>query len=100
MYIGENLNEKQVAVLQAIADTCGGCQLARVAKVVETIKNSTRFQSVQNEYGEIRFTVLDKYIDQLVAEYLVERKDYKGQPHVGLTEDGKRCNRIDLLFPL
>lgn len=94
MYIVQDLNEKQVAVLQAIADTCFGCRLCRVAKITETIANSTRFRCIEDITSE----ELDQYINQLEAEYLVERKDHKGQPHVGLTDDGRRCNRIDVIL--
>lgn len=93
MYIGQNLNDHQVAVLQAVADGCLGCRLVSVAKLKTVIENSTRFNCLHD--GEMSVADLNNYIDQLVKESLVERQDYKGQPHVGLTQDGARCNRID-----
>lgn len=105
MYIGENLNEKQIAVLQAVADACGGCRLARVKGTDNAVKETaegcpSRFRVLYNREDKVPFAELDKILDELAAEGLVVREMYKGKPHVGLTEDGARCNHIDLIFPM
>lgn len=105
MFIGENLNEKQIAVLQAVADACGGCQFARIKGSDNAVKETaercpSRFRVLYNREDRVPFSELIEVIEELEAEGLVERKEIKGKPHVGLTEDGARCNHIDLPFPL
>ena len=98
MFIGENLNERQVAVLQAISDRAGGALFASVDGVKEQAEQSCRFRCLYNKYDRVPLKRLNRIIDELEAEGLVERKEIKGKPYVGLTDDGKRCNLIDPIF--
>lgn len=89
MFIGEDLNEKQLTVLQAVADACMGCQFARISSVKKIVEN----------HIEISQKELDQILIELERECLVERRDIGKvkAPHVGLTEDGERCNLIRVL---
>jgi hypothetical protein len=103
MFIGEDLNEKQIAVLQAVADACCGARFARIrgtdTSVTSTIEQTPRnFKVLHDPYGHA--TGVDTILRELEAKWLVELKEIKGHPHVGLTEDGARCNLIDNPFPL
>lgn len=93
-FIGEDLNERQVAALQAVANACGGCQFARVESILKIPDNHRDCRAIEG-ISEADLNVL---LDELMAECLIERKEIKGQPHAGLTDDGKRCNLIDVML--
>lgn len=85
--IGESLTKYQVAVLQSVANCVGSVgQLTRVQSVKDWL---------QDEEGE-PLDGFDEAVIALEKECLVERKEYKGIPHLALTDDGYRCNRIDV----
>ncbi len=99
MFIGENLNERQVAVLQAVADRACGAMFASVEGVKEQAEQTpARFRCLYNKYDRVPLKRLNRIIDELVAEGLVERDERNGKKYVGLTDDGKRCNRIIVDF--
>jgi HEPN domain-containing protein len=85
------MNEKQIAALQAVKDATCGCQFASVQNVAKTVKQM-QFRALHDEYGEV--PELNSLLDELEGEYLIERKEIKGKPYVGLTEDGERCNHL------
>lgn len=91
-FIGENLNERQIAALQAVANAAGGAQFASVETVLDIPNNHRDCRAIEG----IELADLNVLLDELVAEYLIERKEIKGKPHVGLTEDGERCNLISV----
>ena len=92
MFIGENVNKKQIAALQLVEYACGGAQFARVNNLLSQVGDYRDCQAIE----EIAEPELNELIDQLVKECLVERREIRGMPHVGLTDDGKRCNLISV----
>jgi len=99
MFIGENLNDRQVAVLQAVADRSCGCRFASVDGVKkEAEQTPSRFRCLYNKYDHVPMKRLNRIIDELVTEGLVEREERNGKQYVGLTDEGKRCNRIMVDF--
>ena len=50
-------------------------------------------------HGKVSLDELNKLLNELEAEGLVERDERNGKKYVGLTDDGKRCNliRVDFL---
>ena len=98
MFIGQDLNEQQVAALQLVADVSAGCPFARLESLRKEAENMT-YLALHDEYGNVQATRLDVLFDELKKECLVERKeDQTRGPLVGLTSDGKRCNRISYDF--
>lgn len=91
-FIGEDLNERQVAALQAVAHACGGSQFASVESILKIPDNHRGCRAIEG----IELAELNTLLDELAAEYLIERKEIKGSPHAGLTQDGKRCNLISV----
>lgn len=91
-FIGEDLNERQIAALQAVANACGGCQFASVESIQKTPDNHRDCRAIEG----IELADLNVLLDELAAECLIERKEIKGKPHAGLTEDGERCNLISV----
>ncbi len=79
MFIGENLTARQIEVLQAVADATFGAMFASIESIKETLENDDDLES--------SLVVLEK-------ECLIDRRDIKGKPYVGLTDDGKGCNLI------
>jgi hypothetical protein len=96
MFIGEDLNERQVAALQLVADVSAGCPFARVASLVKEASNMT-YRALHDENGEVSGFALAVLCSKLAEAGLVEVKDDpKRGPLVGLTHDGRRCNLIDV----
>lgn len=95
MYIGENLTSKQVATLQAIADACCGCRFTSYDSLHKIILNKPTILLDKN--GRLDVGMVEEFIEDLAEEGLVEMKIIKYKPHVGLTSDGKRCNRINVI---
>jgi hypothetical protein len=97
MFIGENLSEKEIAVLQAVADRGCGARFASVTGVKEEIDRSpSRFRCLHDQNGEISLDELNCFLGQLVQGGLIELRKIKGEDYVGLTEDGERCNLIEV----
>lgn len=91
-FIGEDLNEVEVAVLQAVANNTGGAQFGFDDKLVETVRNHRDCRPVE----EYTLEQMQPILAKLAAEYLIERKEIKGRAASGLTEDGQRCNLISV----
>jgi hypothetical protein len=91
-FIGEDLNDREVATLQAVAFNAGGAQFGSVAGLRETIDTHRDCRAIEEATDE----EIEVMLNKLAGEYLIQRKDIKGKPHVGLTEDGERCNLISV----
>lgn len=91
-FIGEDLNEREIAALQAVAFNTGGAQFGSAEKLSETISNHRQCRVIEETSEE----ELAELLDKLEQEDLIERKNIKGKPHIGLTEDGQRCNLIEV----
>lgn len=91
-FIGEDLNEREIAALQAVAFNTGGAQFGSAAKLRETISSHRRCGAIEETSEE----ELEELLDKLEQEDLIERKEIKGKPYIGLTEDGQRCNLIEV----
>lgn len=91
-FIGEDLNEIEVAVLQAVANNAGGSRFGFDENLVETVHSHRDCRPVEGYTLEQMQPILDK----LAADYLIERKEIKGKAASGLTEDGQRCNLISV----
>lgn len=91
-FIGEDLNEREIATLQAVAFNSGGAQFGSVEGLRETIDNHRDCRPIEEATDE----EIEVMLNRLAGEYLIERKDIRGKPHVGLTEDGQRCNLIQV----
>lgn len=98
--IGANLNQQEIAVLQAVAYNQGGAQFGRDSELPQVIENHRDCRAAEGLTPEQIEVILVK----LAKEYLIERKPIavKNKPEApfsGLTDDGKRCNfiSVDLL---
>jgi hypothetical protein len=91
-FIGQNLNERQIAALQAVANGCGGAQFASIETILRIPDNHRDCSAIEG----IELDDLNVLLNELEAEYLIQRKEIKGKPHAGLTEDGERCNLISV----
>lgn len=99
--IGEKLNKKQVACLQAIADASMGAIYTSIELLYETIEASpNNFNCLLNGQGKCDPKEIDELIVQLDKEYLLESTIHKKTKKrlVGLSDDGKRCNRISVVL--
>jgi hypothetical protein len=93
MFIGENLTEKQIAALQAVADACIGYQFASVQSVIETAEQTrSRFRCLYDKNDKVPHEEFDNILNELEKVCLIERKNIKDKPHVGLTDNSMRCN--------
>ena len=90
-FIGEDLNKRQIAALQAVAHACGGAQFASIDNVKKIPDNHRDCRALE-EATDAEWETL---LGELDAQCLIERKIIKEKPHVGLTSDGRRCNLID-----
>jgi hypothetical protein len=90
-FIGEDLNDQEVAALQAVSNNAGGSQFGSVDKLIDTIRSHRDCRAIE----EIEQEQLDVLLDKLEKECLIERKEIKGKQYVGLTDDGQRCNLIN-----
>lgn len=95
--IGEFLNEKQIAVLQGVAGRAFGARFASVKGIKEEIDTGSfpAYRCFQDD-EDIAMSELDAILNQLVEEGLVERRNIRGEDHAGLTDDGARCNHIEV----
>lgn len=95
MFIGENLNAKQIACLQAVADAQCGYLWASLESLHKVILNKPNILLDEND--QLNLDLIDDLIGELSEEGLVDIKMIRDKEHVGLTEDGKRCNLIRVL---
>lgn len=100
MFIGEHLNEHQIAALQAVADACGGAQFARIESVAKAVEGRKPgdVKGLLDDYDRCVMSTLNVLLQSLAEEDLVEFRDIKSVRHVGLTQDGQRCNLISVFF--
>lgn len=68
-FIGEDLNEREVAALQAVANNSGGAQFGAVDKLIQTIQSHSDCRAIE----EITAEELTPLLDKLEAEFLIER---------------------------
>jgi tRNA U54 and U55 pseudouridine synthase Pus10 len=99
MFIGEDLNEKQIAALQAVADASLGARFASVESIKNAAEDSPRrFRCLYDENDNVPDADLAKLLSELEKEYLIQRSEKKDKVYYGLTDDGKRCNLITVPF--
>jgi len=83
--IGEKLSKYEVAVLQSVANCVG------------SIGQVCRKKSIAEWLEEQEDESLDAALAALEKECLIQRETFRGDPdYYSLTEDGYRCNRIDV----
>lgn len=92
-FIGEDLNEQEVAVLQAVAFNAGGAQVGSADKLMNTISSHRQCRAAE-ELSEENIACI---INKLETDCLIFRKEIKGNKYIGLTEDGRHCNLIDAM---
>lgn len=91
-FIGEDLNEREIAALQAVAFNSGGAQFGSADKLIETINSHRKCKAIEG----LNQIEIDDLLAELEQECLIERKEIKGKKYIGLTEDGQRCNLIEV----
>lgn len=63
-FIGESLNERQIAALQAVANAAGGAQFASVESVLDIPNNHRDCRAIEG----IELDELNVLLDELAAE--------------------------------
>jgi hypothetical protein len=91
-FIGEDLTPRQVAALQTVANGAGSSMFCRVEKLNEVIDTHPDCRLLRG-VGQI---ILDELFNALEKKGLIERRIINKKLHVGLTDDGKRCNLISV----
>jgi hypothetical protein len=86
------LNEREIAALQAVAYNTGGALFGSADGLSNTISNHRQCRAIE----ELSQEEIDGLLDKLMKEGLINNKLIKGKLHFGLTEDGQRCNLIDV----
>ena len=92
--IGSKLSEKQLAVLQAVAYGCEGSVVCSLFLLMRIIATHAKLQVIEN----IETDELGKMLNDLEQEYLIEQTVHNGNAMVGLTDEGRRCNYIDVAW--
>lgn len=91
-FIGEDLNEREIAALQAVAYNTGGALFGSADKILSVVSNHRQCRAIE----ELSQEEIDSLLDKLMKEDLIQSKLIKGKLHFGLTEDGQRCNLIEV----
>lgn len=89
-----DLNQKQIAALQAIANICAEGQCASYPSLVKSVLNHRNTQLLCDE-KDIEQSLRTLYNELFHLGY-VTLVVYKGEPHVELTQSGYRCNAIQV----
>lgn len=88
-FIGADLNQEQIACLVAVAQNGSGV-FGKASKMRSTIESYVDCRLLWEATDE----QIEVLLRQLEKEYLIERKFIKGEQHIGLTADGRRCNYV------